>query len=44
MQMKYVIGARKTESGIRYVPMSEEVVACFRRIFAIGQHRKQNRW
>ena len=24
----------KTESGIRYVPMSEEVVACFRRILA----------
>lgn len=33
-QMKYVIGAPKTESGIRYVPMSEEVVACFRRILA----------
>ena len=33
-QMKYVIGAPKTESGIRYVPMSEEVVACFRRIIA----------
>ena len=32
--MKYVIGAPKTESGIRYVPMSEEVVACFRRIIA----------
>lgn len=31
-QMKYVIGAPKTESGIRYVPMSEEVVACFHRI------------
>ena len=33
-QMKYVIGAPKTESGIRYVPMSEEVVAYFRRILA----------
>ncbi len=33
-QMKYVIGAPKIESGIRYVPMSEEVVACFRRILA----------
>ena len=33
-QMKYVIGAPKTESGIRYVPMSEEVVACFHRILA----------
>ena len=33
-QMKYVIGVPKTESGIRYVPMSEEVVSCFRRILA----------
>ena len=33
-QMQYVIQAPKTESGIRYVPMSEEVVACFRRILA----------
>ena len=33
-QMQYVIQAPKTESGIRYVPMSEEVVACFRRIIA----------
>lgn len=33
-QMKYVIGAPKTESGIRYVPMSEEVVECFHRILA----------
>ena len=32
--MQYVIQAPKTESGIRYVPMSEEVVACFRRILA----------
>ena len=33
-QMQYVIQAPKTESGIRYVPMSDEVVACFRRIIA----------
>lgn len=33
-QMQYVIQGPKTESGIRYVPMSEEVVACFRRILA----------
>ena len=33
-QMQYVIQAPKTESGIRYVPMSEEVMACFRRILA----------
>lgn len=33
-KMQYVIQDPKTESGIRYVPMSEEVVACFRRILA----------
>ena len=33
-QMQYVIQSPKTESGIRYVPMSEEVVACFRRILS----------
>lgn len=33
-QMQYVIGDPKTESGIRYVPMSEEVAACFHRIIA----------
>ena len=33
-QMQYVIGEPKTESGIRYVPMSEEVAACFHRIIA----------
>jgi len=32
--MQYVIQEPKTESGIRYVPMSEEVEACFRRIIA----------
>jgi integrase len=31
-QMKYVIEEPKTESGTRYVPMTEEVAACFRRI------------
>ena len=33
-QMKYVIEAPETESGTRYVPMTEEVAACFRRIIA----------
>ena len=33
-QMQYMIQEPKTESGIRYVPMSEEVAACFRRIIA----------
>ena len=33
-QMQYIIQEPKTESGIRYVPMSEEVAACFRRIIA----------
>ena len=33
-QMQYVLQEPKTESGIRYVPMSEEVSACFRRIIA----------
>ena len=33
-QMQYVIQEPKTESGIRYVPMSEEVAVCFRRIVA----------
>ena len=33
-QMQYVIQAPKTESGIRYVPMSDEVVTCFHRILA----------
>ena len=33
-QMQYVIQEPTTESGIRYVPMSEEVAACFRRIIA----------
>ena len=33
-QMQYVIQDPKTESGIRYVPMTEEVAACFRRIIS----------
>lgn len=33
-QMQYVIQDPKTESGIRYVPMTEEAAACFRRIIA----------
>ncbi len=33
-EMQYVIQEPKTESGIRYIPMSEEVAACFRRIIA----------
>ena len=33
-QMKYVIEEPKTESGTRYVPMTEEVAECFRRIIA----------
>ena len=32
--MQYVIQDPKTESGIHYVSMSEEVVVCFRRILA----------
>ena len=30
--MQYIIEKPKTESGERYVPMSDEVVACFKRI------------
>ncbi len=33
-EMQYVIKEPKTESGSRYIPMSEEVAACFRRIIA----------
>lgn len=31
-QMEYIIEAPKTQSGIRYVPMTSEVAKCFRRI------------
>lgn len=33
-QMQYVVQEPKTESGDRYVPMTEEVAECFRRIIA----------
>lgn len=33
-QMEYVIQQPKIESGIRYVPMAEEVASCFHRIIA----------
>lgn len=33
-QMEYVIQEPKTESGIRYVPMTDEVAECFHRIIA----------
>ena len=33
-QMQYVIEESKTDKGIRYVPMTEAVAACFRRIIA----------
>lgn len=32
--MRYIIQEPKTESGVRYVPMTEGVEACFRRIIA----------
>ncbi len=31
-KMQYVIQAPKTESGVRYVPMTEEVAECFHKI------------
>lgn len=31
-QMQYIIQAPKTESGVRYVPMTDEVSECFHRI------------
>ena len=31
-QMEYIIQEPKTESGVRFVPMTEEVAECFRRI------------
>ena len=37
-QMKYIIVPPKTENGKRYVPMTQEVAECFRRI--IAQRRK----
>lgn len=38
--MKYIIEALKTESGIRFVPMTEEVEKCFRRIIEKRQKPK----
>ena len=32
--MRYVIQAPKTEKGIRFVPMSDEVAECFRKVIA----------
>lgn len=32
--MEYIIEEPKTESGVRFVPMTDEVAACFRRIMA----------
>lgn len=43
-QMEYVIQQPKTESGIRYVPMTEEVASCFRRIIANRAVPKRNPW
>ncbi len=33
-QMQYVVQAPKTESGVRYVPMTDEVADCFRKIIS----------
>ena len=33
-QMEYVIQEPKTENGVRYVLMAEEVAACFHRMIA----------
>ena len=33
-RMRYVIEEPKTENGVRYAPVTEKVVACFRRIIA----------
>lgn len=35
--MEYIIGDTKTKNGERFVPMSNEVMACFRRIIAERQ-------
>ena len=46
-QMEYVIQQPKIESGIRYVPMTEEIASCFRRIIANragSQNRANGRW
>jgi len=33
-QMQYVVQAPKTESGVRYVPMTDEVAECFKKIIS----------
>ena len=38
--MQYIIEKPKTESGERYVPMSDEVEACFRRILKARENPK----
>jgi len=43
-QMEYVIQEPKTESGVRYVPMTEEVAACFAESLLNGKRRKWNLW
>ena len=37
-QMKYIIEKPKTESGERYVPMSDDVIACFKRILKMRKN------
>ena len=32
--MRYMIQEPKTEEGIRFVPMSDEVAECFRKVIA----------
>ena len=39
-QMQYIIEKPKTESGERYVPMSDEVEACFKRILKARENPK----
>ena len=39
--MEYIIGDTKTKSGERYVPMSQQVVECFRRVIANRKPPKQ---
>ena len=36
--MKYIIEKPKTESGERYVPMSDDVIACFKRILKMRKN------
>ena len=43
-QMQYVIEEPKTDKGIRYVPMTEAVAACFAESLPTARHQKLNRW